>query len=500
MKRHSLHKYSDTISQNQSAHSDHQVLWNITIDHCPDGVLLEIFDSFRQSLQYERNYERVWNSNEGWFKLAHVCQEWRQVVLTSPSRLRLRLLLTEHRSASASAIKPLPPLPIIVDYKSGRLTPLRRMVSALKYPDRVCGIAFKVPRSILKELWAAMNQPFPALDSLEVDCTALYISDFPPPILMVQSPHLRHLKLTGTTTTFSCRILSHKVSLVDLTLCLDAIFLSPLEAQFLSHLQAMPFLRRLKLELRGSFFSSTRWRLSSMTKDFLLPMLNFLCFTGDILQFEALMVRLEAPSLQELRISLHRPYSAMSHCPYLSKFVSNIGGSFSCAQLKTSREEMSLFMSTHSHPHFKIIVNPMTLNEHIDAVFSATLATIEDVFLTALYATVNHVSLLGRFLAHFRNAKILRISQGIESEVLDVIQQGNERFSLNIFPVLEEIEFNATMYPDSPTQIDEDRQAAVLDLFKPLVNAQQEKGHTVNVHWNTDRVHPKHCYDWDTDM
>jgi hypothetical protein len=377
------------------------------------------------------------------------------------------------------------------------------MVSALKYPDRVCGIAFKVPRSILKELWAAMNQPFPVLDSLEVDCTALYQSDFPPPFLMVQPPHLRRLKITGDATASSCRILSHKVSLVDLTLCLDVIFFSPFEAQFLSHLQAMPFLRHLKLELRGSYFlSGTRSRLSSMTKDVLLPMLNFLCFTGDIIQFEALMVRLAAPSLQELRISLHRPYSAMSHCPNLSKFVSNIGESFSCAQLNTSREGISLFMSTHSHPHFKIIINPVTLNEHIDAVFSASLATVEDVFLTSsfLHVTVNHVSPLCRFLAYFRNAKTLRISHGIESEVLDVIQQGDEQFSLNIFPALEEIELNATMYPGSPTQFDEDRRAAVLDLFKPLVDAQQENGHTVNVHWNTDRVHPQHCYDSDMDM
>jgi hypothetical protein len=377
------------------------------------------------------------------------------------------------------------------------------MVSALKYPDRVCGIAFKVPRSILKELWAAMNQPFPALDSLEVDCTALYQSDFPPPFLMVQPPHLRRLKLKGDATASSCRILSHKVSLVDLTLCLDVIFFSPFEAQFLSHLQAMPFLRHLKLELRGSFVSSgTRWRLSSMTKDVLLPMLNFLCFTGDIIQFEALMVRLAAPSLQELRISLHRPYSAMSHCPYLSKFVSNIGPSFSCAQLNTSREGINISMLTHSHPFFKIIMNPITLKEHIDAVFSATLATVEDVFLTSsfLRVTMDHALYLRIFLAHFHGARTLRISPGIEPKVLDVIRQDDEPFSLNILPALEEIELNATMHPDSPTQIDEDRRATVLDLFKPLVDAQQEKGHTVNVHWNTDRVHPKHCYDSDTDM
>jgi len=71
------------------------------------------------------------------------------------------LVFTEHRRARASVRKPLPPLPIIVDYQSGHVTPLRCMVSALKYPDHVCGITFMVPRTILKELLAAMNKPFP---------------------------------------------------------------------------------------------------------------------------------------------------------------------------------------------------------------------------------------------------------------------------------------------------------------------------------------------------
>ena len=83
----------------------------------PNEILLEIFDSFRQSLQRERRYENIWNSNKGWFKLAHVCREWRQVVLTSPSRLHVRLLVTIFRSGRSIAIRRLPPLPIIVDHK-----------------------------------------------------------------------------------------------------------------------------------------------------------------------------------------------------------------------------------------------------------------------------------------------------------------------------------------------------------------------------------------------
>jgi len=264
------------------------VLWNITINHLPDSVLLEIFDSFRQSLQHECNYERVWNSNKGWFKLAHVCLEWWEVVLTSPSRLHMQLVFTEHRRARASAIKPLPPLPIIVDYQSGCVAPLRRMVSALKYPDRVCRIAFMVPRTIPKELLAAMNKPFPALDSLELSCVALFSSSFLPPFLKVQPLHLQRLKFTGKAYKFSCQILSYTIlSLIDLTLGLDRTSFFPFETLLLPYIQDMPLLCRLELELWGySHQSGTTSVPSSRTKDVSLPKLNFLCFTGHVTQLE----------------------------------------------------------------------------------------------------------------------------------------------------------------------------------------------------------------------
>jgi len=476
---------------------------NTTIDRLPDGVLLEIFDSFRQSLQHERNHERVWNSNKGWFKLAHVCREWREVVLTSPSRLHMRLLFTEHRSVRAIAIKRLPPLPIIVDYKYGHLTAMRRMVSALAHPDRVCGIAFQAQGAIPKKLLAAMNQPFPALDSLELHCLRTQDLDLPPPFLTVQPPHLRRLKLTGATSAFSYHILSSTTSLVDITLRLVRTNISLFETHLLLRLQGMPLLRRLKLELRGGLRPSETTSVpSSRTRDVLLPKLKFLCFTGYVAQLEGLMAFLVAPSLQELRIASYGPYSSRFRASHLSKFVSNMGNSFSCAQLYASREGINLFMLTHTHPPFKIVVIPMILREQMGVVFSATLATVEDVFLMSslLHVAVPDILSCCNFFALFQSAKTLRISPGIEQEVIDVIQLGAGPLSLNIFPALEEIELNATMHPDTPTQIDEHRRAAILRLFRPLVDARQEKGHTVYVHWNTDRVHPKYFYDSDTDM
>ena len=69
-----------------------------------------------------------------------------------------------------------------------------------------------------------------------------------------------------------------------------------------------------------------------------------------------------------------------------------------------------------------------------------------------------------------------------------------------MFPALEELELNAMMHLDTPTQMDEGQRADILGLFKPLVNMWQEKGHTVNIHWNTDWVYQKYFYDSDMDM
>jgi hypothetical protein len=85
-------------SQSQGNLNDRHVSTAATIVNLPEDVFLEVFDSYRQILRREPYYRRAWNGKDGWLKLAHVCREWRQVVLTSPARLHMRLLFTEHTS------------------------------------------------------------------------------------------------------------------------------------------------------------------------------------------------------------------------------------------------------------------------------------------------------------------------------------------------------------------------------------------------------------------
>ncbi|KAI0283866.1 hypothetical protein BC826DRAFT_1058100 [Russula brevipes] len=63
----------------------------------PDEVLLEIFC---HSVGDEKSPHAVKELDE-WHALVHVCQRWRKIVLTSPRRLKLRLLCTERRPVTA---------------------------------------------------------------------------------------------------------------------------------------------------------------------------------------------------------------------------------------------------------------------------------------------------------------------------------------------------------------------------------------------------------------
>ena len=246
-------------------------------------------------------------------------------MLTSPSRLHLRLLFTEHRSGRATAIRHLPPLPIHVDYRSGVFLAKTqiRMISALAHPDRVCGIAFKTESKHLSKLLAAMNQPFPALESLELHCSHSLELLSPPPFLTAPTPHLRSLKFIGHTDGLY-RVLPYTTSLVDLTLGLHTtIFFSPSDTQLLFHLQGLSSLRRLKVKAgHGEVPDHPGER-----KDVLLPTLTSFSFAGHMDLLETLMAGLTAPSLQELHISVY-DFPTIPSPSNLTSFIRNSGRQF----------------------------------------------------------------------------------------------------------------------------------------------------------------------------
>lgn len=138
-----------------------------TIGLLLEEVLLEIFDF------YVYNYPRLGQSYRphAWITLAHVCQGWRHIVLTSPRRLHLRLVVKGNRPVK-EMLDIWSALPIVI-WPEGRVGAeseiADNVLTALEHRDLVHLITlndFAFPSSKSQGLLAMMQHPFPALTDL----------------------------------------------------------------------------------------------------------------------------------------------------------------------------------------------------------------------------------------------------------------------------------------------------------------------------------------------
>jgi hypothetical protein len=488
----------------------------VTIHDLPDEVLLEIFDLYRQTFGDQL---RVWNNKNGWFKLAHVCHNWRSIVLASPSRLQLRLYFADNTPTRAVVLERLSNLPIIVDFSdlTWNVSARMRLMSALRYPDRVCRIAIMGTHDlkVSGKITEALDLPFPALETLELYDMDSLESIFLATSLMTSIQSLRHL-LVGADLTSVLPLLSVTRALVDLTLSVDTVVWLTKGASLLPHLQHMPNLRNL--QVTTSTYFSPSWIVERPPiKSVSLAELACFHFFGDCAQMEWFVAGLYAPSLRELQISV-LDTSGTLHLPYLFNFVRVIGMSFFAARLTIS-SLLTTSLFAHSHltddPPSKTVTITTRLAADPGSAFSAMLATLEDIFLSLFIPITQYESIKDhvpwrKFFEEFRSVKVLRLHHGLETQVADMLQwptfnplppqeevdsdtttpsgtpinSSRNQVTLDIFPSLEEI----VVYARTPdTSIDESASVqTVLRLFGPFVTARHEVGRPVKVYWKTD--------------
>jgi len=226
---------------------------------------MEIFDSYRRifysyqvsTLRVPRghrcesqlisNYERQWNHKHGWFKLVHVCRKWRRIVLGSPSRLDLSLVLIEHSSGNMKTVSTAPclrSLPIRINYawqNDPTSKDVERIAAALKQRNRVRGIVFEGQTLQLEEVFRKMRCPFPALERLEICCPCP--PKLPPTFLRGSAPRLRRLKMSAIHFKSISQLLSSSTALVELSLQIDTVFGPSPTTSLVAYLQNMPCLR-----------------------------------------------------------------------------------------------------------------------------------------------------------------------------------------------------------------------------------------------------------------
>jgi len=434
-------------------------------------------------------------------------------------------------------LRGLPPLPIVVDYFNvawtvGRLGSENRLISALRYPNRVYKIAVTITFSNHDTITKALDCAFPILEILEFHDTgspACPQFRFPPTFLMTSTKSLRRLKIPRATLTSLPPLLSATTALVDLTLDIDRVFSPPhwKGGSLLALLQNLSHLRHLDVSVRPFYVPHTRGL--SPVKTVSLAELTYFRFKGDPIQAEELVAGLATPSLQKLYVSLYRGNDAF-HIPHLSVIIRNMGTPFYAAQIKVSTGTYIISLLTHSHfiddPPLNIFTHGQSGIAQVSSELSAMLANVEDLFIAFYLPSIRpgsplvNIAPFFEFFEQLHNVKILRVQHGLEMEVADILRAYNgqpttnhphlvsdgadldatissdipinpSRFNVGIFPSLEGIEVHPKF---SGTQIPESERASYLEPFEELVTARQKAGRPVKVYCNTDQVLPPSFY------
>ncbi|KAI0275538.1 hypothetical protein BGY98DRAFT_49118 [Russula aff. rugulosa BPL654] len=137
-----------------------------------------------------------WVGERWWYRLVHVCQRWRNLILGSASYLGLCLVCT-YGTPVADMLVHSPPLPLVIDYQRKDITAEdeEAMILALAQRDRVRRIRFNLPVPKLQKLIMAIDGEYPILEYLilmeppENTRTVLILPE------TLQTPHLRHLAI-----------------------------------------------------------------------------------------------------------------------------------------------------------------------------------------------------------------------------------------------------------------------------------------------------------------
>ena len=284
----------------------------MTIDTLPDVALLKIFDfnDFEDEEQIE-----------AWHTLVHMCRKWRNIVFGSPRRLNLRL----HCKARTPVRKTLdvwPLLPIVVRSDGHENWGVDPIIAALEHNDRICQLDLHdVPGPQLEIVWAAMQQPFPALTRLQLLSRDEIAPVIPASFLGGSVPRLQTLTMSWIPFPELPKLLLSATHLVHLDLRRI-----PYSGYFSPEVMANCLSVLTRLERLVIKFESPRCRPDSRsrrpprpTRD-LLPVLTQLWFFGIGDYLEDLVARIDAPLLDYLDITFF--HQLIFETPQLTQFFS----------------------------------------------------------------------------------------------------------------------------------------------------------------------------------
>ncbi len=279
----------------------------------PDVALIEIFDFYV--------HESEWI--DAWHTLVHVCRKWRSITFGSPRRLNLQLYCSPTTPVRRT-LTVWPPLPIVIRQYGDPMCGMRNVIAALKHNYHVCEIElWRIPSSLLEQVLASMQMPFPALTNLRLgskDESAPLVPDW---FLGGSAPRLRHLSLRSIQVPELPKLLLSATDLVDLSLrdIPHSAYIPPE-----TMVACLSTLTRLKTFIVEFMSPQSRpqadpehRRPPPLTLT-VLPALTEFKFKGVSEYLEDLVARIDAPLLHSLAITLF--HQLLFETPHISQFFS----------------------------------------------------------------------------------------------------------------------------------------------------------------------------------
>ncbi len=428
-----------------------------------------------------------WAGERWWYRLAHVCQRWRNLILGSASYLGLCLVCT-YGTPVADMLAHSPPLPLVIDYFGQDITAEdeEAIILSLAQRDRVRRIRFHIPVLQLQKLTIAIDGEYPILeylilgDSLEDKITILILPE------TLQIPHLHHL-LINCSIPIRSPLLGTATGLAKLHLALHhpSTYFQPTD--LLQWLSLMP---QLEILLICFFFAVPNrdverqlMRTPTMTH-VTLPNLRTFALQAVSAYSEAVLSRITASRLENFYIGYLKQLTFS--VPQLVHFMGRT------ENLRFDRAEFEfhsdrVFVGGYP-PESNMPGEVFSINVfcgHLDWQVSSVAQILNA--LSQILSAVEHLTFLygahsqssseelnevdrtewRKLLRSFSNAKTLRIDDGLLRKLSRCLRLEDGEHPLELLPELQELTYSGSGNPDN--------------AFTPFIDARQNAGRPVTL-------------------
>ena len=466
-----------------------------SIDILDDYSLLNTFYLYRPFVLGEDEDEECgllggsggWDLESWWYKLAHVCQRWRNLILGSSSYLGVCLVCSSGTPV-ADMLAHSPSIPLVVDYyRESEYSDIAAedeegLILALDQRDRVRRIRLRMGITNMQKFITAISGEYPILEYLIiipfVKNTAFVLSE------TLRAPHLRHLFLSCFTLPMRSPLLTTATGLVTffLEISNQATCFQP--NSLLHWTSFMPQLETLGVHFSSPFPGRDMHRLLSRTPTITpvtLPNLRWFWFQGGSAYLEAVVRWITTPRLERPQVFFFKQLTfSVPHLVHLMNITENL--QFNSVTVDFSREQVDTATSFPGNAEIYLYMRVICqrLDWQVSSMaqifhsFRQTFSAVE--YLTFSGEEHNHSSEEHnevdrtewyKLFRSFHNVKILHIEYELVEEISRCLRPDDGDLPSDLFPELQELRYFGVGYAD--------------DAFTSFIDARRIAGRPITV-------------------